>query len=580
MELKNKSNTKNSKFRKIPLEERINSLPKLDSEVIGQKFNMLTVVKFLERRGHNRVTLCKCDCGKEKTVLYSNLLRTLSCGCASRRIDVGVKQGMLTVLSKNPPVFGKPNCWRVRCDCGKEKDISNAVLVHGTQSCGCLSSRKAEVDTNKRLRKFTFKGVGEISSSLFHRIMNNAKARNLEFTITLEYAWNLFLFQNRQCALSGQELQFPKRGEKNCTASLDRIDSKKGYIPTNVQWIHKDLNFIKRDLENQDFINMCKSVAKHTVMKKNKIIITGACGFLGQALIERWHKQYDIVAFNRDENKQFYSKLKYPNVTYVLGDIKDEARLIEAAKGCSYGVFAASMKHIDMVADNPDVACETILTGAINSRKAAVVNNLIAGVFVSSDKSQNPATLYGALKMAGAECFISDKHTATRLTSLSYGNIFSSSGSILVKLNKMVQEKDVNSITLFSDEMTRFGMHVDQAIDLIELALFGEYKGVSLVPKLWSYRVVDLFDIYKEKFGINYIMGKPRPNEKLHEIMIPEHTRSRAYLDEDKDIYVIDQKQYYDKPLSFNGGNEYSSKDYVVSKNELSKYLEQNNYFQ
>ena len=180
---------------------------------------------------------------------------------------------------------------------------------------------------------------------------------------------------------------------------------------------------------------------------KPKILITGACGYLGQALISRWYEKYDIVALNRDENKQFYSKLKYPNVEYILGDIKDENVLRKAAAGCSHAVFAASMKHIDFVADNPEVACGTILTGAINSREAAISNGLVSAVFIGSDKQMSPSTLYGALKMAGSECFISKSDSRTRLSSLAYGNIFSSSGSILVKLNKMVAEKDKNPIT-------------------------------------------------------------------------------------------------------------------------------------
>ena len=339
--------------------------------------------------------------------------------------------------------------------------------------------------------------------------------------------------------------------------------------------ITRTVDFLK------DFDARMKLVGHPLPTQKSRILITGACGFLGQALIERWHHKYDIVAFNRDENKQFYSKLKYPNVTYILGDVKDESRLVEAAQGCDYAVFAASMKHIDMVAENPEVACETILTGAINSRKAAIKNNLISAVYISTDKSQSPSTLYGALKMAGSECFISKKNSSTRLTSLAYGNIFSSSGSILVKLNKMVAEKDNNPIKLFSNKMTRFGMRADEAVDLIETALFGtEYDQVTLIPRLWSYKVSDLFEIYKEKFGINYVMGEPRPNEKLHEIMVPEHANSRTRYDESKFIYIIDQNKYEVNGVDFNGGKEYSSKDYVIPKQELGHYLEKYNFFQ
>ena len=83
----------------------------------------------------------------------------------------------------------------------------------------------------------------------------------VELSITKENAWNLFLKQNRRCALSGLELTFPKVSkDKSWTASLDRIDSSKGYIEGNVQWVHKDVNIMKNKFDNKYFINICKLI--------------------------------------------------------------------------------------------------------------------------------------------------------------------------------------------------------------------------------------------------------------------------------------------------------------------------------
>lgn len=71
----------------------------------------------------------------------------------------------------------------------------------------------------------------------------------------------MFLKQNRKCILSGIELKIAN-GNNGNTASIDRIDNTKGYELGNVQWVHKHINFMKRDYEQNYFIELCKKVAE------------------------------------------------------------------------------------------------------------------------------------------------------------------------------------------------------------------------------------------------------------------------------------------------------------------------------
>lgn len=103
--------------------------------------------------------------------------------------------------------------------------------------------------------KWRWTGYKEIYGSHWNVIQTSAKARNLEFNISIEYAWNIFIKQNRKCALSGMELQFGRRGDQ--TASLDRIDSTSGYIEGNVQWLHKNINIMKMDMDQNTFVELC-----------------------------------------------------------------------------------------------------------------------------------------------------------------------------------------------------------------------------------------------------------------------------------------------------------------------------------
>lgn len=126
---------------------------------------------------------------------------------------------------------------------------------------------------NKHLRKPklnnkspSWKGYKEISRTYFGSIIKSAKERNIPFEITIEYIWDLFLSQNRKCALSNVDIAFNTVGQKYKrfqTASLDRINSKMGYIKGNVQWVHKTLNHMKMALDEDEFVKWCNLVTSH-----------------------------------------------------------------------------------------------------------------------------------------------------------------------------------------------------------------------------------------------------------------------------------------------------------------------------
>lgn len=126
---------------------------------------------------------------------------------------------------------------------------------HNISSCGCVH----HVTGNKHS---SWKGHGEISGHVWSRIIDKARERRKYFDITIEYAWNLYLQQERRCALTGMPLCFSPSGHSG-TASLDRIDSDKGYVEGNVQWVLKEINMAKQSYSQDYFIHICHLVAKH-----------------------------------------------------------------------------------------------------------------------------------------------------------------------------------------------------------------------------------------------------------------------------------------------------------------------------
>jgi hypothetical protein len=152
--------------------------------------------------------------------------------------------------------------WKCKCSCGNICSYSTDHLTrrkNPVKSCGCLKKLSGP-------RHKDWKGHGEINRSWWSRHIRPElyQKRNppIKVEIDIEYIWNLFLKQERKCALTGINLKIALDSNDN-TASLDRIDSSIGYVDGNVQWVHKHINFMKRIYSQDYFIEMCKKVAEH-----------------------------------------------------------------------------------------------------------------------------------------------------------------------------------------------------------------------------------------------------------------------------------------------------------------------------
>lgn len=166
--------------------------------------------------------------------------------------------GRLKVLGKGSFKINKNGSkyrlWLCECKCGKKKEASAYALSNQKiRSCGCFHK--------DQLKERCWKGYQDIAGCYFSRIIRQAKERNLEFNITIEYIWDLYLKQDRRCALSGLPIIFVKKYSRECkkqTVSVDRIDSTKGYTEDNIQLVHKTVNVMKGSLSNKEFYNFCK----------------------------------------------------------------------------------------------------------------------------------------------------------------------------------------------------------------------------------------------------------------------------------------------------------------------------------
>lgn len=174
------------------------------------------------------------------------------------KVNFGDQYGQLTVIRSVAGDRRGNSYFLCLCTCGNEHKAAARHLLSGKiKSCGCLLHRHGTDHPN-------YGGYEELTGDYWNNVANHAGGlygRNkIEFSVTIQEAWNLYLKQNRLCALSGLPIRMGYREHQ--TASLDRIDSAKGYTPDNVQWVHKDINRMKNTYGQDYFIDMCKKIAQ------------------------------------------------------------------------------------------------------------------------------------------------------------------------------------------------------------------------------------------------------------------------------------------------------------------------------
>ena len=195
------------------------------------------------------------------------ILRRHDIKCRGRFKDItGQIFGFLKVL-KMTQVRGKKRMFtKAICYCSNCKNSyflanPNSLKRGATTSCGCRTDQYIKItgENNK-----SYKGYKEIRGTYWSRVRDQAHQRGLKFHIDIVSAWNIYLKQNKCCALSGLPIRFGRSGKrKENTASLDRIDPLKGYIKNNIQWVHKDINTMKYAFSQDYFINLCRFVVKN-----------------------------------------------------------------------------------------------------------------------------------------------------------------------------------------------------------------------------------------------------------------------------------------------------------------------------
>jgi UDP-N-acetylglucosamine 4,6-dehydratase/5-epimerase len=264
--------------------------------------------------------------------------------------------------------------------------------------------------------------------------------------------------------------------------------------------------------------------------QSKRILVTGGTGSFGKnfikLMLEKHPEVERLVVYSRDELKQSemserFPTSKYPQLRYFIGDVRDKSRLLRALEGIDTVIHAAALKQVPAAEYNPMECIKTNILGAENVIDASLDSGVKNVVALSTDKACSPINLYGATKLCSDKLFVAANNMKgnrdIKFSVVRYGNVLGSRGSVLPFFMKKKKEK---ILPVTDKEMTRFNITLEQAVDFVLLALERSYGGEIFVPKIPSFRILDMAEAICKESKIE-IIGI-RPGEKIHEEMISE----------------------------------------------------------
>ena len=327
------------------------------------------------------------------------------------------------------------------------------------------------------------------------------------------------------------------------------------------------------------------------------VVITGGTGSLGKILTRRLLSGSSgtpkkIIIFSRDEAKQHFMRVEYQQkkrvtdeviyhnfeqlLEFRIGDVRDYHAVCSALKNADIVINAAALKQVPSCEYFPYEAVQTNITGAENIIRAIRENDLPVQtvVGVSTDKACKPVNVMGMTKAIQERVFIAANITVpiTRFICVRYGNVLASRGSVIPLFHEQI--RGGGPVTITTEDMTRFLLPLERAVDTIVAALDQAAPGDTFVPKVPAARITDVARALIGDRMVKIIVTGIRPGEKIHEIMVSDEEAWRTY---DRGEYYAIRPMLPElvriKEAAVALPKEYSSSDSLLSLADTAQLL-------
>lgn len=334
------------------------------------------------------------------------------------------------------------------------------------------------------------------------------------------------------------------------------------------------------------------------IFKDKVVVVTGGTGSLGKVLTRRLLDgkaglPKKIIIFSRDEAKQHFMRLEFLNkksstdeviynnflslLEFRIGDVRDYSSVVSLMRGADIVINAAALKQVPSCEYFPYEAVRTNIEGAENIVRAIREHNLKIEtvVGISTDKACKPVNVMGMTKAIQEKVFVSANVLCpeTRFICVRYGNVLASRGSVIPLFHEQIRSG--GPVTITTDDMTRFLLPLDRAVDTVFNAIERALPGETFVPRAPATNIVTLAKALIEDRNIPIITTGIRPGEKVDEIMFSDEEAPRAY--ESGDFYAI-QPMLPELVKKLKPGvknKEYSSGDELMGLDETHAYLKE-----
>lgn len=315
-------------------------------------------------------------------------------------------------------------------------------------------------------------------------------------------------------------------------------------------------------------------------MQAKRVLIFGGTGSLGKALISRLVAENQLLVYSRDEAKHWTLRNEYGsgNLDFAVGDVRDYHRVAETILRFRPNliIVASALKQVETCELSPSESIQTNINGvknvsdAVERNLALLERDLETVLLVSTDKACAPVNVYGMCK-AIAERLITSRsiyYAKPKFVAVRYGNVLDSRGSIIPLFRH--QAEHGRALTLTHEGMTRYLMTLDESVDLILETAASAKNGEVWIPRLKAMLIKDLAGIFAERYKKPIEVIGIRPGEKIHEALISDAESVRV---RETDRHLVLQPAHvtlHGSPRMFS----YTSADAVVSKSDLSAYLD------